>query len=216
MDGRQFLILCFAGWTFGCRPEPAGDLTLLVEASHAYTGEPVSGIDFELERRVLENGVLNGNYQWVGSETTESNGRAEFHFKRVNALDYQLKLVSSDWFNRSDFIHPDAFITQTEVSTQVEATPRGTVHIRLVNAFPFDEADQIQFRTLNIPGEYLTCSNAWESHTGEAVQVERTCDVEADRYLPYLYVVTRNNESIETLDSIWVPRGVLTELEILY
>lgn len=216
MNPRSFLLICCALWAFGCRPEPAGDLTLLVDSIHAYTGDPVSGIDFDLERRVVENGVLNGNYQWVGSETTQADGRAEFHFKRLNVLDYQLKLVSSDWFNRSDFIHPDDFITQTEVSTQVEATPRGTVHIRLVNAFPFNEADQIQFRTLNVPGEYATCSNAWESHVGESVQVERTCDVEADRYLPFFYTVTRNEEAFETLDSIWVPRGMLTELEILY
>jgi hypothetical protein len=107
MKTPRFALLCSAFLAIGCRPEPAGDLTLRVDAVHAYTGEPVSGIDFELERRVLENGVLNGNYQWVGSETTQGNGQAEFHFKRLNVLDYQLKLVSSDWFNRSDFIHPD-------------------------------------------------------------------------------------------------------------
>jgi len=137
-------------------------------------------------------------------------------FNRVNALDYQLNLVSADWFPRSDFIQPDAFLASSEVEHTTEATPRGTVHIRLVNAFPLDENDKVQFRTLNPPSDYLTCSNAWETHLGTEVDVERTCDVEADRYLPYRYHVTRNGELTEHLDSLWVPRGELTELFIAY
>ena len=199
-----------------CRPEPTGDLTLAVLVTHAYTGQGVPDIELELERRVLENGVLNGNYQWVGSEITDAEGRAELHFKRLNVLDYQLNLLADDWFERSDFIHPDAFVTSTEVTEVLEATPRATVHIRLVNANPTDASDQIQFRTLNIPGEYLTCSNAWESHVGLDVDVERTCDVEADRYLPFRYKVFRNNDWTETLDSIWVPRGTLTPLHLYW
>lgn len=200
----------------GCRPEPDNNLTLQVDVLHAYDGQPVPGIDLELERRVLEDGVLNGNYQSVGASTSDAEGRAIFEFQRVNALDYQLNLVSSDWFSFSDFIQPDDFLLTSLVEHTAEATPRGTVHIRLINANPFDADDVLQFRTLNVPGEYATCSNAWESHPGMEVDVERTCDVEADRYLPYRYHVTRNGELTENLDSIWVPRGTLTELLIAY
>ncbi|MGB2190559.1 MAG: hypothetical protein ACPH0C_05930, partial [Flavobacteriales bacterium] len=143
-------------------------------------------------------------------------GTAHFFFNRVNALDYQLNLVSTDWFPRSDFIQPDAFVESSEVEHTTEATPRGTVHIRIVNAYPLDEDDKVQFRTLNPPSEYLTCSNAWETHMGTEVDVERTCDVEADRYLPYRFHVTRNGELTEYLDSLWVPRGELAELLIAY
>jgi 5-hydroxyisourate hydrolase-like protein (transthyretin family) len=200
----------------GCRPEPDNNLALHVTVLHADTGNPASAIDLELERRVLENGVLNGNYQAVGSATSDAQGLAHFFFNRVNALDYQLNLVSTDWFARSDFIQPDAFLESSEVEHTTEATPRGTLHIRLVNTFPFDEDDKVQFRTLNPPGEYLTCSNAWETHLGMDVDVERTCDVEADRYLAYRYHVTRNGELTEHLDSLWVPRGEFTELLIAY
>ena len=200
----------------GCRPEPDNNLALHVTVIHADTGNPGSDIDLELERRVLENGVLNGNYQPVGSATSDADGMAHFFFNRVNALDYQLNLVSTDWFARSDFIQPDAFLESSEVEHTTEATPRGTLQIRLVNAYPLDEGDKVQFRTLNPPGEYLTCSNAWETHFGMDVDVERTCDVEADRYLPYRFNVTRNGELTEHLDSLWVPRGELTELLIAY
>jgi 5-hydroxyisourate hydrolase-like protein (transthyretin family) len=200
----------------GCRPEPDNNLLLNVTVLHADTGNPAANIDLELERRVLENGVLNGNYQPVGLATSDADGLAQFFFNRVNALDYQLKLVSTDWFARSDFIQPDDFLESSEVEHITEATPRGTVYIRLVNAYPLNEEDKVQFRTLNPPGDYLTCSNAWETHLGMEVDVERTCDVEADRYLPYRYHVTRNGELTENLDSIWVPRGQLTELLIAY
>lgn len=200
----------------GCRPEPDNNLALHVTVLHADTDNPASNIDLELERRVLENGVLNGNYQSVGSATSDADGTAHFFFNRVNALDYQLNLISTDWFPRSDFIQPDAFLASSEVKHTTEAMPRGTVRIRLVNAFPLDANDKVQFRTLNPPSEYLTCSNAWETHLGAEVDVERTCDVEADRYLPYRYHVTRNGELTEHLDSLWVSRGELTELLIAY
>lgn len=200
----------------GCRPEPDNKLNLQVSVLHAYDGQPVAGIDLELERRVLENGVLNGNYQTVGSSTSDEEGLAAFEFQRVNALDYQLNLVSPDWFSFSDFIQPDDFLLTSSVEHTTAATPRGTVHIRIVNVNPFDADDLVQFRTLNVPGEFITCSNAWESFSGMEVDTERTCDVEADRYLPYRYQVTRNGELTENLDSIWVPRGTLTELLIGY
>lgn len=200
----------------GCRPEPNKNLTLQVEVLHAYDGQPAEGVDLELERRVLENGVLNGNYQSVGSSTSDEHGLAIFEFQRVNALDYQLNLVSTDWFSFSDFIQPDDFLSNFLVEHTTEATPRGTVHIRLINANPLNDDDLLQFRTLNSPGEYATCSNAWESYPGMEVDTERSCDVEADRYLPYRYHVTRDGELTENLDSIWVPRGSLTELLIAY
>jgi len=199
-----------------CRPEPDHNLTLTATAAHAYDGQSVGGVELELERRVLENGVLNGNYQWVGTGTTNPQGIAVFSFDRVNALDYQLSLISEDWFFRSDFIQPDAFLTSPDVTHTMEVTPRGTIDIRLINANPFDGEDNVQFRTLNVPSEYATCSNAWESHLGTEVDVERSCDVEADRYLPYRYHVTRNGELTENLDSIWIPRGEVTTLLIAY
>ena len=210
------LVVAAAMVAIGCRPDPNYNLALHVTVLHADTGNPASDIDLELERRVLENGVLNGNYQPVGSATSDTDGIAHFFFNRVNALDYQLNLISTDWFARSDFIQPDDFLESSEVEHTTEATPRGTLNIRLVNAYPLDEDDKVQFRTLNPPSEYLTCSNAWETHLGMYVDVERTCDVEADRYLPYRYHITRNGELTEHLDSLWVPRGELTELLIAY
>ena len=213
---KGWFVVCIACAVSACRPEPDNNLTLSATAVHAYDGAEVEGVELELERRVLENGVLNGNYQWVGTSTTNAQGVAAFEFNRVNALDYQLSLISEDWFHRSDFIQPDAFLTSPDVEFTMEVTPRGTVDIRLINANPFDAEDKVQFRTLNIPGEYATCSNAWESHTGTEVDVQRSCDVEADRYLPYRFHVTRNGELTEHLDSIWVPRGDVTTLLIAY
>ncbi|HBP44751.1 MAG TPA: hypothetical protein DD635_02540 [Flavobacteriales bacterium] len=210
------LILAGSSAAIKCRPEPDSSLMLAVTVLHADASGPAAGVDLELKRRVLENGVLNGNYQPVGASTSDAEGMAYFFFDRINALDYQLNLVSTDWFARSDFIQPDAFLESPEVEHVTEATPRGTIRIQLTNANPVDETDKVEFRTLNAPSPYETCSNAWEIHVGTKIDVERTCDIEADRYLAYRYHVTRNGELTEHLDSIWVPRGGITELLIPY
>ncbi len=198
----------------GCKREPDSTLTLNAEVLHAYDDAMLNEMDLELEQRLLQNGVLNGNYQSVGSATTNEMGVAAFLFDRSNALDYRINLVEEDWFEHSELINPDDFIGTNEVNLSIAATPRGTVHIQLINAAPVDESDQIQFRLLTSESEYPTCSNAWESHTGMDVNAERTCDIEADRYLPYRHIVFKNGGELETTDSIWVPRGILTELVI--
>lgn len=206
------LVLAFASVSY--KGGSDGALTLNVEVLHAYDDAPLNEMDLELEQRILQNGVLNGNYQWIGSATSDETGLASFQFERFNALDYQLNLLEADWFQRSEQINPDDFIETNEVSIVIHATPKGTVRIQLINAAPNDENDQISFRLLNSPGEYPTCSNDWDSYTGLNVNVERTCDIEADRYLPFRYTVFKNGETLETVDSIWVARGILTELVI--
>lgn len=197
-----------------CRPVPQGQLSLTVALEHVDTNEPVSQVLVQLERRVLSNGVLNGNYQLVGNGNTDASGIYRFEFDRVNALDYQVLLLEEHWFEQSIWINPDDFIGTEDLTLPMKATPSAQVVIRLYNATPWTQDDQIQFRTLNVPGDYATCTNSWETHIGMNVDVQRSCWIEADRYLPFTYRVFKNNEWIETLDSVWVDQGTVYELTI--
>lgn len=199
---------------FHCRRVPEGQLSLTVTLEHIDTHEPVNQVLLQLERRVLSNGVLNGNYQLVGNGETDEEGVYRFEFDRINALDYQVLLLEEQWFEQSIWINPDDFVNADDLTLLMKATPSAQVVIRLFNATPLTPDDQIQFRTLNVPGDYATCSNAWETHTGMDVDVERECWIEADRYLPYTYRVFKNNEWTETLDSVWIDQGTEYELTI--
>lgn len=213
------LLICFTAgailWS-GCRPEPEGNLRLDVNIRHDYSDDPLSEIELELERRVLTNGVLNGNYESVTQASTDVSGNASLTFQRVNALDYQLHGSGNDWFSWSIWINPDDFLAQEIIALDHHMTPSAQVVIRLMNANPLDENDVISFRTLNIPGDYPTCSNAWENHSGMDVDVTRSCWIEADRYLPYAYSVNRNGSWTETVDSLWIDQGELASLEIAW
>lgn len=213
---RPLIIAGFAVATYcQCTP-PNGELVIEAAALHAYDGSPVEDMQLTLEQRVLSDGVLNGNYETAASATTGTNGNGTLKFQRVNALDYRLSYDRPGWFSVDVVLNPDVFLDDAFLHWSEAITPRAEVTIRLLNVNPFDANDAIQFRTLNVPGSYPTCSNVWETHVGMDIDATRSCSIEADRFLPYTYTVIRNGESTPVLDSIWVAAPDTTHLPIYF
>jgi hypothetical protein len=202
------IIASVIAFSSGCRPVPKSNLAFEVSALHAYDGSAVPDIGITLESRIVSDGVFNGNYELLSEGSTDASGTIVLDFPRSNALDYRITGNEDDWFERQMLVNPDAFLGDETQSIVLEMTPSAEITIRLVNSNPFDEMDAIQFRTLNVPGDYLTCSNAWGSYSGFDAVEERTCWIEADRFLAFTYRTMRNGEWFEfVVDSIYVPRG---------
>ncbi|MDE0979975.1 MAG: hypothetical protein OSA78_08265 [Flavobacteriales bacterium] len=214
LSGQCFLIAVLSA--LGCRPEPDGQLQIQVHAQHADAETVVPDIQLTLARRVLADGILNGNYETVANTQTDGSGIGELNFQRVNALDYRLTASGLNWFSLEESINPDVFIDSKVLSLDFDVMPRANVYIQLINTNPFQTDDAIEFRTLNIVGTYATCSNAWEYYTGLDVDVQRSCNIEADRYLPYIYRVYRNNEWTEMVDSLYIAQGDSASLQIAW
>ena len=201
----------------GCRPEPKDVLSFEISTILAYDQSAASNILIALERRTVSDGVFNGNYELLAEGSTDAEGMLVLNFGRSNALDYLITGYGDDWFERQLEVNPDVFLGSTSQSIALEMTPKALITIRLVNANPLDEYDAIQFRTLNAPGEYPTCSNGWGTFSGSDLVEERTCLIEADRYLPYTHRTFRGGEWLEfELDSIWIERGDAVDLTILW
>jgi hypothetical protein len=103
-----FLIVALC--VLGCRPEPDGQLQIQVHAQHADAETVAPDIQLTLARRVLTDGILNGNYETVANTQTDDSGIGELNFQRVNALDYRLTATGLDWFSLEESINPDVFI----------------------------------------------------------------------------------------------------------
>jgi hypothetical protein len=212
MSYGQYLRILGAGLIFmfgmGCRRDPAANLTLETRTSLAYDATSESNVSVKLERRAVSGGVFNGNYELIAEGMSNSEGLVVLMFPRVNVLDYRITGSGSNWFEEEAILNPDIFLENEFQALDLPMTPKGEITIRLVNGDPFDENDAIQFRTLNVPGNYPTCSNASGTFSGSNVVKDRTCWIEADRYLPYTYRTYRNGEWFDyILDSIWVARG---------
>lgn len=203
--------------SMGCRPEPEENLMFDVYTTLAYDGAPEAGLSVDLERRAISSGVFNGNYETIAQGTSDFNGSVELRFSRTNALDYKVIGSGSEWFEYDVLVNPDVFLEDERHVLELPMTPKAEIIIRLINANPFDENDAIQFRTLNIPGDYPTCANTSATYTGFDLVEERTCLIEGDRYLPYTYSIYRNGEWFESvLDSLWIGRGENAELTLLW
>lgn len=97
LSSRCFLIAVLCA--IGCRPEPDGQLQIQVHAQHADAETVAPDIQLTLTRRVLADGILNGNYETVAHTQTDGSGFGELNFQRVNALDYKLTATGLDWFS---------------------------------------------------------------------------------------------------------------------
>ena len=201
----------------GCRPEPEENLMFDIHTTLAYDGTLEAGISVDLDRRAISSGVFNGNYETIAQGTSDLNGSVELRFSRTNALDYKVIGSGSEWFENDALVNPDVFLEDERHILELPMTPKAEVIIRLINANPFDENDAIQFRTLNILGDYPTCANTSGTFTGFDLVEERTCLIEGDRYLPYTYNIYRSGEWFESvLDSLWIGRGENAELTLLW
>ncbi len=221
LNSHCFKPLCLAlSWALlilhsGCRPEPKENLSFEISTLLAYDQTPASNILVALERRTVSDGVFNGNYEMLAEGSTDAEGIVVLNFGRSNALDYRITGYSEDWFETQVEVNPDVFLGNAAQSIALDMTPKASITIRLVNANPLDENDAIQFRTLNVPGEYPTCSNGWGTFSGFDLVEERTCLIEADRYLLYTHRTFRGGEWLEfELDSIWIERGDAVDLTI--
>ena len=105
----------------------------------------------------------------------------------------------------------------TQYVSRGEMMPRATLRIHLEAGPLAGAGDILQFRTLHVPGEYPTCSNEWRTYdAASAADTSWTCDMEGGATVAYVWKVTRDGETIETVDSLVATRFQETTLHLIW
>lgn len=178
---------------------------------------PASGMEATLKQQALDGGILTSAFTAVAQGTTDGQGICELAFAKENALVYRLELRADQWFSRQIEWNPDDFLPGDTVRFTGEMMPRATLRIHLEAGPLAGAGDILQFRTLHVPGEYPTCSNEWRTYdAASAADTSWTCDMEGGATVAYVWKVTRDGETIETVDSLVATRFQETTLHLIW
>jgi hypothetical protein len=217
---NRALLFCIALATaIGCR-KPSTDCVLALSVQDAgvdVESPPVPGIGVEFKQQILAGGVLTSAFVSVDEGETDANGACTLEFKKENALIYRLDLQAEGWFSRQIEWNPDEFLPGQTVEFTTDMMPRATLRIRLEAGLLTGPDDVLQFRTLHVPGEYPTCSNAWrtfDANTG--ADTTWVCDMEGGANVAYAWTVTRDGETESHVDSLVAERFEETMLHLVW
>jgi hypothetical protein len=189
----------------------------LIDAGEDLAHPPAVDLSATLKQQLLSGGVLTSAFTVVAEGSTDTAGNCDLKFKKENALVYRLDLQASDWFSRQIEFNPDDFLPGDTVHFTAEMMPRATLRVHLEAGLLAGPGDVLQFRTLHVPGDYPTCSNAW--HTFDHLTGADTtwvCDMEGGANVAYTWKVTRDGETVEFLDSLVATRFEETTMHVLW
>ncbi len=216
----KFYLFCLvAAAALGCR-KPSTDCVLALSVQDAGADvelPPAPGIGVEFKQQILSGGVLTSAFVDVAEGETDGDGACELAFTKENALIYRLDLKADGWFSRQIEWNPDDFLPGDTVRFTTAMMPRATLRIHLEAGMLTGPDDVLQFRTLHVPGEYPTCSNAWitfDATTG--ADTTWVCEMEGGATVAYTWKVTRDGETESHVDSLVAERFEETTLNLVW
>ena len=217
---NRALIFCVAVATMtGCR-KPSTDCVLALtvqDAGEDVASPPAPGIDVAFKQQILAGGVLTSAFVAVDEGETDADGACELVFTKENALIYRLDLTADGWYSRQIEWNPDDFLPGDTVRFTTDMTPRAMLRIHLEAGMLTGPNDVLQFRTLHVPGEYPTCSNAWRTFDATTgADTTWVCDMEGGANVAYAWNVTRDGETESYLDSLVAERFEETTLHLVW
>jgi hypothetical protein len=211
------IILAVATGLVTCRKKEKPTMVISGSVTDKGTGSGVSGATITIRYKPYKDGVFTTTYTYLTSTTTDGSGNYSFDIEKPNTSDFQFLVTATSYFGSEKVINPDNLSTSNANSQSFQIDASGTVQIHLKNNIPFDENDFFQFQTMGLNYSCSTCcSNSPITKTGSTVDTTFTCDRYANRYLKYTYFKTKNGITTPGEDSIYCPKGVTTNLEVLY
>lgn len=208
-----FVALC------GCT-KPSTDCVLhmeLQDAGHDVSAPPLAGVEATFRQQLLEGGVLTSAFTRVAEGTTDAAGACDLAFAKQNALAYRLELDADGYFSRQIPWNPDEFLPGDTVDFSAALMPRASIRVHLQAGFLAGPGDVLQFATLHVPGEYPTCDNSWRTFdylTGE--DTAWVCEMEGGATVAYTWKVTRDGETVSSIDSVVAQRFEETTLHLVW
>ncbi|MDA0729155.1 MAG: hypothetical protein O3B70_06380 [Bacteroidetes bacterium] len=201
------------GALLGCGNRHPEDILLRVRAFEwSQPGLPALGVDVTLEEQRLENGILNGYFTEVATESTGQEGVVELSTPLANVLSLRVRASKEGCFDEVVLLNPEDLLTDgtwNEVTLnimaqcQVQATVRHDSHCT-------NQPLLYRWIPRNVPGSQGDIR--WTGGTDwNALNSPESDDVSAlitgGTWLLHHRVWQCAGADSTALDSVWCPEG---------
>jgi len=208
---------CYLVLFSSCNEDNSLNYVITGEITDTYQSQPVEGVKIDLRARVLESGTFNNNLTTVVSDFSSSDGSYELCFERKAYDNLQLELEKVDFISTERTISPDDLSPEEPFNLDLQIDPLARVELRLVNTFPGNSNDEIEFRytTANFP-QCNCCNNNIQAFQGDDVDTLLSCSVVGGIQLKWVYFVNRFGNTSFFEDSTLIEPFQTTEILINY
>ncbi|CAG5079107.1 hypothetical protein [Parvicella tangerina] len=167
-----------------------------------YTGDPLSDVEVSCFTKGVNGGTYNNTFQLEASEFTNHSGIALFNVEYGGLEVIKLTFDKASYFQQTSEYNPDTFSTNEVNTIRIPLKKKGHISIRIMNAFPISEFDEITFNSLNADCNECVKFNSLNLQ-GTAIDTTLSGGIVANRYFKYQYIVTKSGSSTNFLDSTY-------------
>lgn len=164
----------------------------------------------------MVNGSWSTNFVEKGTITSDASGNFKFTIPFQYTTAYRLIITKEGYFSETTELPADE-LEDDFYEGDFGLNPEASLSIHVINSFPFDNQDQINFHLSNWEANYPgCCPNSFIQFTGEQVNETLTCKVIGGLTYTIEYIITRNGNQHVLLKEVFCPAFESTTCEILY
>jgi len=184
ITARILLIGCTLLLAVSCRKEGSASYSISGKVTDADDNTPLSGVQVEVEKQVVQNGVFGNTYQRALITETNSNGHYEGNWPRENFAALRILAELDNYIPANISLNVDEFEGGETVFQNIELHKEAFASLRFLHSGG-NATDRLSFTFLNANFNCSCCSNGWKTWQSAEIDTTFTCRVYGNRWLKY-------------------------------
>jgi len=183
----------------------------------AVTKAPLANANVSLASTSVQSWVYNSNFQDIANTKTSQDGAFSMAFNMLPATAYRLYIYKNNYFEEFIFINASDISQGVTYKDIYELNSEAEITINLKNSLPFDMDDRIVFRFLTGAYECASCcSSQYMYGYGSQFDTTITCKTHGNKQFIVESMITKDNNSIQRLDTVLIQAFQQNQLSVLY
>jgi hypothetical protein len=176
---------------------------------------PVNDITVNLSSKSLSGSTYSTSFRVIDSQTSNSNGISNFNTEYSTIIEFKIDTEADNYQSYNLSINPDDLLKDDVNSVLIKLQSTAFVNINIKNQFPLNSQDEIVFNS-TVPN----CTNCIQipALVLSGMQIDTSFNglIHGNQYFKYSYITTKNNITIQYIDSVYCSRGSQTNVLVSY
>jgi hypothetical protein len=212
---RILLIGCMVLLLASCRKEESASYSISGKVTDADDNTPLTGVQVEVEKQVVQNGIFGNTYQRALITATNNNGEYQGSWPRENFAALRILTELENYIAAEISLDIDDFEGGQTVRQDIALHKEAFASLRFLHNGG-NVSDRLSFTFLNANFNCSCCSNGWKTWQSAQIDTTFTCRVYGNRWLKYQVQTQFGFNDSTFVDSIYCVAFDTTSRAIQY